>query len=365
MQMQSNNYLLFTNNKDNKEKEIKIEIKIFISNENDNDNKNKFNIKINKTSIKLIHIGNKSKIFKFFCEENNIFLIAKTFNIEFREDGDYENYINQKIRDKKFSNILGYKGFFYSNHYIFDEYYFEENKKCCLMQNKKGINLIFEYSQLGNLKYFLGKNPSYFKSKINIRNFLIQILSAIKTFEDNKFVHGDIKEENILLFLNKNNEIIFKISDFEHSYFINENTNSFLSINRKEMKYFKCNNIDFVDINDINLDYFDLMKMLFELLFYQKYSNHLIYNNINNINTNNLNDFDNYYIFENHKNNYFKTFFKNLLGYNNINNSNNISNFKDIFNHIFFYLSDRVNDNPYIKKAYNMRLKRNIMILSK
>jgi serine/threonine protein kinase len=70
------------------------------------------------------------------------------------------------------------------------------------------VSIITELADY-NLTDYLNKHGNSYR-----RHIVYQILKGFDYLHSKDIVHGDVKSDNILLFINKNNEIICKVSDF-------------------------------------------------------------------------------------------------------------------------------------------------------
>ena len=75
-------------------------------------------------------------------------------------------------------------------------------------ENERFFDIVLEYSNKGNLFYYIQKNKNL--SESNCFKIFIQILNAIYFLHENNYIHRDIKPENILLFEND----VAKLCDF-------------------------------------------------------------------------------------------------------------------------------------------------------
>jgi len=237
-------------------------------------------------NYEIIYSSQMNKILKIYSNKKNSFFCLKTYYSNFNFVAFHEIYINQLIKNYlkiRRNSILNFFDF-----YIVEKKFenkqeipkFENNNKINgnELSNKynitKEVGLLFEYSQYGNMIDFLSKNENYFHSIKNVKNFLLDIIIALKELHKIGIVHNDVKLDNILIF-NKNKRMVAKLCDYNNSLYIHDKKNNILN----ENQYYK---FGFFEKPGFESDFFELGIVLFQIIFFE---NPLIY--LKKINKNN------------------------------------------------------------------------------
>jgi serine/threonine protein kinase len=74
------------------------------------------------------------------------------------------------------------------------------------------VSLILEYSPYGDLRTFFN-SPNYLTTVLDQIDFAVQVARGLKALHQVKICHGDLKLENVLVFL-ENEQWVLKLSDF-------------------------------------------------------------------------------------------------------------------------------------------------------
>ncbi len=228
-----------------------------------------------QSTSEKIEVSKFCKISKFYSEANKKFFCIKSYNPTFNLIGKNEIYINNIINKNCFltkrNTLLNYYFSFYSKENLQIENIFMKNTDFMSNNEKignklhkyKNLNLVFEYSSYGNLIDFINLNDNFFTKIKNVKNFLLDMISALKIIHFNGVVHNDLRLENILVFINEKRKIIMKICDFNDSFILN---NEKIHFNLEENFY---NKFGFIEEPSFKIDYFQLGIVLFQILFFE------------------------------------------------------------------------------------------------
>ena len=196
-------------------------------------------------NLELIDKGGHSNVYKSKIVGSQRIVANKVLNKEKKIDKN-EMKISEKLKNKNVNNIY---------------YYFKDKKA-------GKINIISEYSKLGNLKNFQTKflEKSYLSETL-LCFICYQILNGLKYIHKCKIVHLDIKPQNILIdeYLN------VKIIDFSVSMDYSKIKSNTIKLSIVGTSFYMAPeilNCDCILIKDLNkIDLYSLGVILFNMAF--------------------------------------------------------------------------------------------------
>ncbi|RIB06938.1 kinase-like domain-containing protein [Gigaspora rosea] len=153
----------------------------------------------NNTNIALKDVAINEK-----TDTDNDEFIKEIKIIEIVHSNKDDNENKEKISSIGYKNVINFFG---------------------LTGDKSGLYLVYEYADLGNLRYYLSQNNLGWKQKVNIAR---QTVCGLYFLQENKILHRDLNTQNVVMKMDKNFEggIRTIIIDFGFSKVLSCNSNS-------------------------------------------------------------------------------------------------------------------------------------------
>ena len=275
--------------------------------------------------------GASCNVYKGYSLSDNAenFYAIKIYKTEEKNHFEKEIAINQILPPNFFLSIISY-----GTGYIYYESK-SHNNSCEIQKKEEVLYKMEELTENGDLFDFISNTQNGFSEKIAAKIF-VNILKLVKILHDKKYVHKDIKPENILI----GNDYSLKLIDFGFCQKIENRNNNLINSTEGSDRYCppEIRKAIITGYDGIKSDIFSLGVLLFVItlkhfpFYFCKYS-------------------DKYY-----KLIMFKKYDKFWSNYKNYKLSDE---FKDLINHLICYApSERLNisqilEHPWIKNNCN------------